>query len=97
MPIIKSAIKKMRQDKARTKINQAKKEALKKVLKSAFSKPEVSSVSKAFSSLDRAAKLGLIHKNKASREKARLAKLDVKAERATKTVKKTAKKAKTKA
>jgi len=74
MPLIKSAIKKMRQDKARTKANQEKRLALKKVLKEARIAISSETLSKAFSAIDKAAKKGLIHKNKASRQKAALAK-----------------------
>jgi small subunit ribosomal protein S20 len=74
MPIIKSAIKKMRQDKARTKVNQLKRAQLKKVLKTTSSKLTKESLGQAFSALDKATKTGLIHKNKAARQKATLAK-----------------------
>lgn len=74
MPIIKSAIKKMRQDKTREAINRRKKTALKKVVKNSLKLPSVESLSKAFSALDRAAKGGLIPKGRANRQKSRLAK-----------------------
>lgn len=73
MPLIKSAIKKMRQDKARSIVNREKIDALKKVLKLATTKPTSENLSKAFSSLDRAAKKGLIPKARANRKKSRLA------------------------
>jgi small subunit ribosomal protein S20 len=73
MPIIKSAIKKMRQDKARTLVNRRKIDTLKKVLKQANAKPTSENLSKAFSSLDKAAKKGLIPKARANRKKSRLA------------------------
>jgi ribosomal protein S20 len=62
----------MRQDRKRTVVNRAKKDELKTVLKLAKSKPTAENVSKAFSALDKAAKVGLIHKGKAARTKSRL-------------------------
>jgi len=90
MPIIKSAIKKMRQDKAREKVNRAKKVVLKKTLKLAQTEPNQKNLSAAFSALDKAAKVGLIPKGRADRKKARLNK-NVKP---AKTTKKTSKKSK---
>jgi small subunit ribosomal protein S20 len=73
MPIIKSAIKKMRRD-ARRRVATAKiKIALKKVVKTAHQKPTGAALSAAQKSLDKAAKTGLVHKNKAARLKSRLA------------------------
>lgn len=74
MPLIKSAIKKMRQDKARTLRNRAKIDVLKKALKSVVTKPSSENLSQAFSQLDKAAKKGLIPKARADRKKSRLAK-----------------------
>ena len=73
MPILKSAIKKLRADKRREKENLKVKQAYKKALKQARAKKSVKTVSTAFSVLDRAAKKKVIHKNKASRLKSRLA------------------------
>lgn len=85
MPIIKSAIKKMRQDKAREKANRDKKDALKQVLKKATLKPSSENLSKAFSSLDRAAKKGLLPRGRANRRKSQLAKnLKIEAPKAAK-------------
>lgn len=96
MPIIKNAIKKMRQDQMRTLRNQGVKSNLKTVLQKAkTASPE--DISKAFSALDRAAKKNLIHPNKAARQKSRLAKLvklAVKETPAKKTAKSRGKKAK---
>jgi small subunit ribosomal protein S20 len=75
MPLIKSAIKKMRQDRARERVNRAKKNALKGVIKQLQAKPSLEALSLSFSALDRAAKIGLIPKRRADRKKARLAKL----------------------
>ncbi len=64
----------MRQDKARRITNRAKIDALKKSLKQVTVNPTADNLSKAFSSLDRAAKKGLIPKGRADRKKSRLAK-----------------------
>ena len=75
MPVIKSAKKKLRQDKKRT-VARAKAEAnMKDAVKAAVAKPTVSSVSKASSSVDKAAKAHIIHKNKAARIKSKLSHL----------------------
>lgn len=74
MPILKNAIKKMRQDAKRTKHNKDKKSTMKTVLKKAKLNLSNESLSAAFSKIDKAAKTHLIHKNKAARIKSRLAK-----------------------
>ena len=79
MPILKNALKKMHQDSKKTAANQAIKTNLKTVLAKAKKSGASTDLQSAFSALDKAAKKNLIHKNKASRQKARLAKL-VKAE-----------------
>lgn len=72
MPIIKSAIKKVKQDKKRAALNRTLsrklKDALKKTKKGAFNISEVYSV------IDHAAKKGVIHKNKAGRLKSQVSK-----------------------
>lgn len=75
MPILKNAIKKMRQDAKKTSVNLANKTRLKTTIAKARKSTTSTNLSAAFSLLDRASKKGLIHKNKASRAKARLAKL----------------------
>jgi small subunit ribosomal protein S20 len=75
MPIIKSAIKKMRKDRTRTALNSKREEAMKKVLKNARRNPSTNTLKEAFSALDKAAKVNLIHPNKANRLKSRLGKL----------------------
>lgn len=92
MPIIKSAIKKMRQDKVREKANRAKKTVLKTAIKTAVAKPELSSLSDAFSKLDRAAKKGLIPRGRANRIKSRISKVSL--TQAPKAAKKTSRKRK---
>lgn len=68
MPLIKSAKKAMRQNTKRRAANLKAKENLKKKLK----KPP-KNISELVSVIDKAAKRGIIHKNKAGRLKARLA------------------------
>jgi len=75
MPIIRSAIKKMHQDQKRTVVNRVKKDTLKKIVKLAETKPTSENISKAFSALDKAAKVGLIPKGRADRKKSRLPKV----------------------
>ncbi|MBI3342091.1 30S ribosomal protein S20 [Candidatus Curtissbacteria bacterium] len=75
MPVIKQAIKKVRQDKRKTAINALKKAAYKKAVAAYRKSPSAEALSKAFVTLDRAAKINVIHKNKASRLKSRLSKM----------------------
>ena len=72
MPVIASAEKKMRQDKKRTKINRARKDNLKKLLKEARKNPNADNYKKAQSAIDKLVKVKVIHKNKGSRLKSRL-------------------------
>lgn len=74
MPITKSAKKALRRDRRRAVINKLIKEKLKKVISLARKKPSQETLKQATSALDQAVKKGLIHKNKASRLKSRLAK-----------------------
>ena len=74
MPIIKSAIKKVRKDKIRTARNKKRKLALKALIKKVRVTKSAKDIQAAFSALDKAAKVNLIHKNKASRLKSRLSK-----------------------
>jgi len=78
MPIIKSAKKKMRQDKKRNKKNtnylKAYREAIRKLKKSATSTKINDFVKKAYSAIDKAVKKRVIHKNKAGRLKSNVAK-----------------------
>jgi len=79
MPIIKSAKKKMRKDIKKTKINEKYMEEYKKVLKQMKTIVDKTKlkvlVQKAYSIIDKAAKKKTIHKNKANRIKAQVAKL----------------------
>ena len=72
MPIIKSAIKKVRKDKTRTARNKKRELALKSLVKKARSSKSKKDIQAAFSALDKAAKVRLIHKNKAARLKSAL-------------------------
>jgi len=93
MPVIKSAKKKLRQDKKRTKANNFQRDTLKKVLKEAVKSKTAEKVRKAVSLVDKAVKKGLIHKNKAARIKSRLSKLTKPAAKAKVAAKTVAKKA----
>ena len=79
MPKIRSAKKALRQNITRRKNNLKRKEAykaaikeIKKALTSKDTEKAKSLISKAFQTLDKAAKLGVIKKNKSSRLKSRL-------------------------
>lgn len=75
MPITKSAKKKMRRDQRRAIINLKIRRQMKLAVKQMRQKPAKKALQKASQMLDRAAKKGVIHPNKASRLKSRLAKL----------------------
>lgn len=74
MPLLKQARKKMRHDRKRTLQNKDKKVALKKLVKTMRKTPSDKNLTAVFSSLDKAVKTHLIHKNKANRMKSRLSK-----------------------
>lgn len=73
MPIIKSAKKRVKQTRKATVRNAKTKRSLRESLKSFIKKPSTTSHSKAQSDLDKAAKKGLVHKNKVARKKRQLA------------------------
>ena len=75
MPVIKSAEKKLRQDKKREIRNNIARNLLKKGLKVARKTPTKENISKATKIIDKLAKKNLIHKNKAARLKSALSKL----------------------
>ena len=75
MPVIKSAIKKLRQDKKREKQNDDLRSALKSSIRTAKKSKSGKSVAKAISTVDKAAKNRIIHANKAARLKSTLAKI----------------------
>lgn len=74
MPVTKSAIKKLRQDKKRTAVNKKIKQQLVSVVKGVKKSKKIS-LEQAFSKIDRAAKSGAIHKNKAARLKSQVSKI----------------------
>ena len=74
MPILKNAKKKLRQDKKRTSRNNKTKEVYKSLIKAARIKKTLETISKAFASIDKAAKQNIIHKNKAARLKSSISK-----------------------
>ncbi|OGD86724.1 hypothetical protein A2870_02690 [Candidatus Curtissbacteria bacterium RIFCSPHIGHO2_01_FULL_41_11] len=75
MPVIKQAIKKVRQDKRKSAINLRVKKAYKTTVLAFRKKPSADGLKAAFRALDLAAKTNVIHKKKASRLKSRLSKL----------------------
>ncbi len=74
MPIIKSAIKKLKQSLKKRDHNRVVKRHLKDLLEDFKGKPNQETFAKVMSALDKAAKTNVIHKNKASRLKSRLSK-----------------------
>lgn len=72
MPVIKSAIKKLRRDKKREKENAEFMLNLEKALKAAKKTKGAKDISHAFSLADKAVKKHLVHKNKAARLKSSL-------------------------
>lgn len=75
MPVIKSAIKKQRQDKVSEKRNDVLRKNLLGAIKKANKTKAVNDVKKAISLVDKSVKNNLMHKNKGARIKSRLAKL----------------------
>lgn len=75
MPIIKSAVKKVRKDKKRTARNAKVVAGYRDTLKSIKKGGDKKSLSKFYSQIDRAVKGKTIHKNKAKRLKSQAAKL----------------------
>ncbi len=75
MPIIRSAKKKLRQDKKREKQNLTVKQSIKKIIKKYKSQPTPKLLSGVFSALDMSVKKKIFHANKVSRLKSSLSKL----------------------
>ncbi len=75
MPVTKQARKKLRKDRRREIKNQILKSGFKKTIKNTRKTPTVKKLASASKVIDKAAKKGIIHKNKAARIKSRLAKL----------------------
>ena len=74
MPILKSSKKKMRRDIKAQARNNNRRKALKDLVKVARRNSSKENLQAVFSGLDKAAKLNIIHKNKAARLKSRLSK-----------------------
>lgn len=75
MPVIKSAKKKLRQDKKRTAANKKFEDLFKKLVKKARKDSSGKNIKEAVIIIDKAAKRNIIHKNKAARLKSSLSKL----------------------
>jgi len=75
MPVIKQAIKKVRQDRRKTAVNLLRKNAYKKAVHDFRKNPTAALLTAVFKALDKAAKTNVIHKNKASRLKSRLSRM----------------------
>ena len=88
MPVIKSAIKKLRQDKKRTAVNKKIIQQLNSAIKGVKKSKKVT-ISEAYSKIDKASKKGLIHSNKAARLKSQISKIAPKKVSAKTTSKKT--------
>lgn len=74
MPVIKSAKKKLRQDKIRAVRNSVVENTLRKLLKKVKKEPTAENVRLATQAADKAVKKHIIHKNKAAHIKSSLAK-----------------------
>lgn len=74
MPVIKSAIKKLKQSLKHRAHNRSVKSGVKELVDKFKKSPTAEGYSKAVSALDKAAKNNIIHPNKAARLKSRLAK-----------------------
>lgn len=72
MPIIRSAIKKLRQDKKRTSVNKLVRSKVKKAVHAFKHAPSKAQLQKVYRMLDTAAKKNIYHKNKVNRLKSRL-------------------------
>jgi ribosomal protein S20 len=75
MPIIKSAVKRMKQTAVRRERNVGTKRDIKSAVKAFMAKPSASALSKAQSEYDTAAKKGLLKKTTVARRKAGLSKV----------------------
>lgn len=75
MPVIKSAIKKLRRDRKREKENNVFRNGLDRAVRLAKKQKTTKSVSSAVSLVDRAVKKNLMHKGHAARIKSALSKL----------------------
>ena len=73
MPVTKQAKKKLRKDRKREKENLKLKSKFKKAVKKTKNNPTTKNLTESSKIIDKAAKKGVIHKNKAARLKSRLA------------------------
>lgn len=74
MPVTKSAKKKLRKDRKRENLNQVLKIKLKKAIKQTIKAPTIKKISETSKIIDKAAKKGIIHSNKAARLKSKFSK-----------------------
>ena len=88
MPIINSAIKKVRKDKVRTARNKKRELNLKSLIKKVRMTKSSKDLQAVYSALDKAAKVKLIHPGKAARLKSRLSKIITKTISTTKAAEK---------
>lgn len=84
MPVIKSAIKKLRQDRKQEKLNDEFRKKLESAVAKAKKSKTAESVKNAISFVDKAVKINILHKNKGSRVKSSLSKLAKPAQQSTK-------------
>ncbi len=75
MPVIKSAIKKLRQDRKRTIANDEWRDKVDSAVKTVKKSHTAKNLADAFSAIDKATKKNLMHANKAARMKSQIAKL----------------------
>jgi len=75
MPVTKSAKKKLRKDKKRTKTNLIYKTNYRNAIKKLKKSRNPDLLTEVYSKIDKAAKKGVIHKNKAARLKSKITKL----------------------
>ena len=75
MPITTGAIRKLRADKKKAGVNLKVKHLLREAVAKMRKKPSKATLVEVFKRADRAAKSGVVHKNKAARLKSRLSKL----------------------
>jgi len=74
MPVTKSAIKKLRQDKKKAVVNKKIRQQVESAVKG-IKKAKKTTLNEAYSKIDKAAKKGLVHPNKAARLKSQLSKI----------------------
>jgi small subunit ribosomal protein S20 len=72
MPLTKSAIKALKQDRARAVVNRHLRRRMKTTIDRYTKEPKVETLNTVYQTLDRAAKKNIIHSNKAARLKSRL-------------------------